>query len=240
MPDVQLIILMRTSTYLSTLFVAVVLFWSHHVYAALETDVSALTSKAAFSCLRKQGYRHVVLRAYMEAWGNHPGGKVDTHFVQNYRNAKAAGLSVDMYMFPCTGRSSCKSPATQVAETIQVMNKHRMQIGTIWFDVEVDRQARNWPSISSNRRTLVAFRNAWNRSRLNWGIYTSRSQWSAITGRSASWVLDASKPLWYAHYNNAPNFRDFTAFGGWKKPKVKQYAGDRSICGARVDLNYFK
>lgn len=223
-----------------TLFVVLLLYCHVAVYAAKSMDVSGLTTKSAFTCLRKEGYGHVVLRAYMEAWGNHPGGKVDSHLVQNYHNAKAAGLSVDLYVFPCTGRASCKSPAKQVAETIQVMNSHGMRIGTIWLDVEVDKQAQNWPSVGDNRKILVAFRNAWNRSGLKWGVYTSRSQWSAITGgRSASWVLDSSKPLWYAHYDNLPNFHDFTAFGGWTKPKMKQYVGDRSICGARIDLNYF-
>ncbi|KAI8337269.1 glycoside hydrolase superfamily [Chlamydoabsidia padenii] len=209
------------------------------VQAGKGIDVSALTSTASFSCLKNQGYSRAILRAYMEAWGNNPGGKVDPNLIQNYKNAKAAGIPVvDLYMFPCTGRSTCKSPATQVSEFITVMNANKMLIGTIWLDVEVDSQANNWPSPTSNKQTLTAFKNAWNGSGLNWGVYSSLSQWSSITGGS-SWVLDASKPLWYAHYDNTANFNDFRAFGGWSSPKMKQYAGDVSVCSAGVDVNYF-
>ncbi len=45
--------------------------------------------------------------------------------------------------------------------------------------------------------------------------------------------------LWYAHYDNNPSFSDFRSFGGWNKPAIKQYAGDKSVCGAGVDLNYY-
>lgn len=201
-------------------------------------DVSALTSASSFSCFKGKGYTRAVVRGYMEAWGNNPGGKVDPNLLQNYNNAKSAGLAVDMYMFPCTGRSTCKSAATQVNELVSFMNAHRMQIGTIWFDVEVDSQANNWPSVAANKQTLTAFKNAWNGSKLNWGVYGSASQWTSITG-GTTWVMDASKPLWYAHYDNSASFGDFRGFGGWTKPTMKQYAGDTSLCSARVDLNYF-
>ena len=32
----------------------------------------------------------------------------------------------------------------------------------------------------------------------------------------------AKYPLWYAHYDNNPSFSDFTPFGGWTKPAIKQ------------------
>lgn len=47
-------------------------------------------------------------------------------------------------------------------------------------------------------------------------------------------------PLWYAHYDNKANFKDFKKFGGWKKPLMKQYKGTTTLCKAGVDLNYYK
>jgi hypothetical protein len=35
----------------------------------------------------------------------------------------------------------------------------------------------------------------------------------------------------YAHYDNAANFNDFVAFGGWTKAYAKQYEGDVTVCG---------
>ncbi|KAI8081285.1 glycoside hydrolase family 25 protein [Halteromyces radiatus] len=201
-------------------------------------DVSSLTSTSAFQCVKGQGYTRAGVRAYIEAWGGNPGGKVDANLVQNYNNAIAAGLSVDLYIFPCTGRSTCKSPATQASEAIDAMNANHMQIGTIWLDVEVDPQSNNWPDVTTNQNTLTAFKTALDDSKLNWGVYSSQSQWETVTG-STNWELDSSKPLWYAHYDNNPSFSDFTAFGGWTAPTAKQYAGDASLCGGSFDLNYY-
>lgn len=117
-------------------------------------------------------------------------------------------------MFPCTGRSTCKSPATQVNEMAAHMNKNKMNIGTLWLDVEVDPQSNNWPSASQAQSSrlsfflmlynlvnpllaLKQFKAAFDATGLKWGVYASQSQWTSITG-SKDWVLDSSVPLWYA------------------------------------------
>lgn len=43
----------------------------------------------------------------------------------------------------------------------------------------------------------------------------------------------------YAHYDNNPSFSDFEPFGGWSRPAIKQFAGDKSVCGAGIDENYY-
>ena len=35
----------------------------------------------------------------------------------------------------------------------------------------------------------------------------------------------------YTHIDNDPEFGDFSPFGGWSYPNIKQYAGDISVCG---------
>lgn len=66
------------------------------------------------------------------------------------------------------------------------------------------------------------------------GVYTSKSQWDPIMG---SYSGGKNYPLWYARYDNKPNFSDFVSFGGWSKPAMKQYVGDTTLCGGGVDLN---
>lgn len=44
--------------------------------------------------------------------------------------------------------------------------------------------------------------------------------------------------LWYAHYDNQPNFNDFNPFGGWNRPAWKQYSGDQILCDLDVDYDY--
>jgi hypothetical protein len=46
-------------------------------------------------------------------------------------------------------------------------------------------------------------------------------------------------PCRYAHYDNNPSFSDFTAFGGWKSPAMKQYIGDGTSCGVGVDYDWY-
>jgi GH25 family lysozyme M1 (1,4-beta-N-acetylmuramidase) len=68
------------------------------------------------------------------------------------------------------------------------------------------------------------------------GIYTSYSQWSPITGNSNAL---SGYPLWYPHYDNNPSYSDWSPFGGWSKPAIKQYQGTTTVCSAGVDLNYY-
>jgi hypothetical protein len=42
-----------------------------------------------------------------------------------------------------------------------------------------------------------------------------------------------------AHYDNNPSFSDFSPFGGWNQPAIKQYVGDAVVCGAGVDKNWY-
>jgi GH25 family lysozyme M1 (1,4-beta-N-acetylmuramidase) len=47
----------------------------------------------------------------------------------------------------------------------------------------------------------------------------------------------AKHPLWYAHYDSTANMKDFKPFGGWTAAAVKQYDGNKPLCGCNVDLN---
>jgi len=38
--------------------------------------------------------------------------------------------------------------------------------------------------------------------------------------------------------DDSPSFSDFSAFGGWSSPTVKQYKGDTTLCSMGVDENY--
>ncbi|ORZ03792.1 glycoside hydrolase superfamily [Syncephalastrum racemosum] len=224
---------------LTSAFVALGLVASNAAAYETGVDVSALTSSSAFSCAKNYGYDHAIIRCYMEAYGNNPGGKVDSNCKANYDNAKSGGFtSIDIYMFPCTGRSTCKSPATQVNEIVKYVGDNKMTVGRLWLDVEVDPAANNWPSTSSAQSTLKSFKSALDASGWKWGVYSSTYQWTTITG-SASWVLDSSVPLWYSHYDKSLSFSDFTSFGGWKSPTIKQYDGGASFCSASWDKNYY-
>jgi GH25 family lysozyme M1 (1,4-beta-N-acetylmuramidase) len=65
--------------------------------------------------------------------------------------------------------------------------------------------------------------------------------WNQIFGSKTNCTNFAKYPLWYAHYDGKQTFDDYSInpFGGWIKPTMKQYSGDASICGIRLDLSYY-
>jgi GH25 family lysozyme M1 (1,4-beta-N-acetylmuramidase) len=94
-----------------------------------------------------------------------------------------------------------------------------------------------WSSTASNNvNFLTSMVNEGKAKGYSIGIYSSASQWNPIMGGSTKF---ASYPLWYAHYDGKASFSDFSAFGGWTKPAIKQYAGTTSICSASIDKNYY-
>jgi hypothetical protein len=62
--------------------------------------------------------------------------------------------------------------------------------------------------------------------------------WQNIFGSKTACNTLSSHELWYAHYDGKTSFEDFSSFGGWTKPFMKQYLGTSSLCGAGVDKNY--
>lgn len=44
--------------------------------------------------------------------------------------------------------------------------------------------------------------------------------------------------LWYAHYDNQPNFNDFVPFGPFKGAFMKQYADNANVCGIPCDKSW--
>lgn len=69
------------------------------------------------------------------------------------------------------------------------------------------------------------------------GVYASESEWSSIMG--SYYTGGSDHQLWYPHYDRKPSFSDFKPFGGWPQPRIKQYAGDVSLCGTDVDRNFY-
>jgi hypothetical protein len=65
--------------------------------------------------------------------------------------------------------------------------------------------------------------------------------WKTILGDGITCNVFTSLPVWYAHYDNQPNFDDWSTqkFGGWTQPTLKQYSGRVPLCGISVSLSYY-
>jgi hypothetical protein len=93
------------------------------VEAFLGVDVSQLFSVSTYQCIKSNGYGFAIIRGYY-SYGAH-----DVNAVQGLKNAKAAGLITDIYMFPCRG----KSAVAQVDDMFA--NVDPSLWGMVWIDV---------------------------------------------------------------------------------------------------------
>eukprot|EP01032_Pedospumella_encystans_P018681 gene18681-21259_t len=189
-------------------------------------DVSQSTSSSSFSCMKGDGYSFAIVRVYQS------NGVVDANGPTTINNAWAGGMSyVDGYIFPCY---SCGNPAKQMDDTVNNLANHNTKYGMLWLDVE---GTQYWSSSASNNvNFLQGMVDEGKKRGISLGIYSSASQWNPIMGGSTQF---SSLPLWYPHYDNNPSFSDFSSFGGWSKPSIKQYIGTTSFCSASVDKNYY-
>jgi hypothetical protein len=109
---------------MKTIFISLIvciLIYQSNSY--LGVDVSQLFPTSAFQCLKSNGYSFAIIRGYCSFGGP------DSNAVQSLKNAKAAGLITDIYMFPCRG----KSAAAQVDEMVAHIDGSLY--GMVWIDV---------------------------------------------------------------------------------------------------------
>ena len=114
--------------------------------------------------------------------------------------------------------------------------------GMIWLDIETNPSTGcSWSSFSaaSNCQYVNELVTAIKGHGKVPGIYSSYYMWEGIMGAPGNCGGHNGLPLWYAHYDNVANFNDFTPFGGWTKPNIKQYLGTNTLCGAGVDYSWY-
>ncbi|KAI9647278.1 hypothetical protein NHQ30_003661 [Ciborinia camelliae] len=214
---------------------------------SLGIDISQLGTKAFFECAKKTK-DVVAIRGYQQACGT--GGQVDKNFVASYTNAKDAGFThIDSYIFPCSGTPTgsepkCKSVDTQMAEYLKVISDNKMDITTLWLDLEPTSASSSpcnaWNlGAAANEKLAKEWVAAMKATGLKWGIYANGNQWSGMFA-SRSTDIGSDLPLWAVQqdYKEGVNTVD-TFMGGWTKAVAKQYSLDTELCGLGVDLDSF-
>jgi len=201
-------------------------------------DVAIPTAESDWTCFQQQGITYGIARIFRST------GTVDPNGIHSVANAQAVGFPVantGIYMFPC---AKCSAGAdVQVTNAINAMQG--VGFGTFWLDIEGGSTYwststsfnQNWISLALSTAQNLLGNSSYNGTTPTLGVYTNLNEWAGIVG--SGWSGANSVPLWYAHYDNSPNFNDFQPFGGWSSPAIKQYQGDATICGKDVDVNYY-
>jgi len=191
-------------------------------------DVSQRISVSAWQCLKNAGYTFAIPRVHRST------GSVDPNAVANIKDAHSAGFAnVDGYIFPC---QKCSANATKQAhDAVANLKNNGASFGMLWIDVEGG--STYW---STNKNTNAAFlqemANTLSSLGVRYGVYANWNSWAEIAG---TWSGLSSVPIWYPHYDGLKSFSDFKPFGGWTKPSIKQYMGDKTECGVGIDMSFY-
>ena len=173
-------------------------------------------------CLLAAGYDFVVIRGYVVS------GNVDPNAVANIQTAKAAGFTdIDVYMSPCL---PC-NPDDQTKEMLEALK------GQPYSRIYVSIDVPGWREFKSfNRLFLEDVMTEITKGGKKVGIFTTKFLWEDNLGSDYS---GASKyDLLYENLNKDPSFKDYKAFGGWRKPYAKHYDSGVSLCSMKMELVY--
>ena len=194
--------------------------------ATIGGDISEEYGTDTFQCCRNQGWDFMITRGYRSYGAPEPAA------APNIQNSKAAGIPYnDIYHFPC---SFGISAAQQVADDLN--NVGRI-FGMMWFDVETNEDSNcAWQDAGSNCNFMGELINAGYANGVHMGIYASAYMWESIMG---SCTVGSSLALWYAHYDGMQTFSDFSPFGGWSTPAMKQYYDSVGYCGINADADWY-
>lgn len=132
--------------------------------------------------MRQSGYTFACLRGY------HSYGAVDVHAVQGLTNARKAGLSTDVYLFPCRS----KNAASQVNEMMNAISANLY--GMVWLDVETNPSTNcGWSADHNSNCVFIGdLIKAVKARGKKVGIYASSYMWTQILGSTT----------------NCPNYKD--------------------------------
>lgn len=191
-------------------------------------DISEYYASSTFSCTIQNGWSFVIVRSYCSYGG------VDSNAPATLNQAIAAGMPYhDVYHFPCIGVDA----SSQVQADY---NQVHGLFGMMWFDIETNPSPNcGWSDASTNCNFMLQLIQAAQGLGIHPGIYASAYMWGNIMGDGCTVGADNGVPLWYAHYDQNPSFSDFSPFGGWTKPNIKQYWDSVGMCGINADADWY-
>jgi len=189
-------------------------------------DVSDSVSSSAASCLAGEGYSWAVVRA----WRSY--GAFDSSAPGSLSAFQSAGITADVYLFPCAGMDA----ATQVQQMVSSLQGAGSTWGTIWLDIESNPSSGcAWTDANTNCNFIGTMITTAQGLVLSVGVYASEYMWSIIPGGTCT--VGSGVPLWYANYDNVEDCSDFAAFGGWGSAAWHQWSDAGGDCGVSYDIN---
>ena len=202
----------------------------------LGVDVSSAVNSTAWACLAAASVEWTATRAW------HSYGAFDNTSIANLKGAAAAGIpSNDVYLFPCPTQDAQQ----QASDMLSMLGSEFS--GKVWIDVENNpSKGCSWTALPAGSgcaflREMVAV--IQEQQGTTPGIYANHNGWSSTVGLDCQLQGEYSLSLWYAHYDkDGSSCSDFTPFGGWDTPSMKQFTDKPSTpelaaCGINADTS---
>ena len=200
----------------------------------LGLDVSQPYTSKQWSCLSTTTNR---TWGVVRSW--HSYGGFDTNAPATLSAAKTAGLTMDVYLFPCF----TKDPKAQATDMVNKLSSSSWN--SVWIDVETNPSTGcGWSkNFTANCQFLQTMITSLTSTGTAVGVYSSHFEWGAVMGTQCE--IANHLPLWYARYDSVgANCEDYKTmpFGGWLRAFAKQYSdhGDAKAtkCGFKgADMN---
>ncbi|EPB79165.1 hypothetical protein ANCCEY_01804, partial [Ancylostoma ceylanicum] len=195
-------------------------------------DLNQPISESDAWCFKISQYSAVFLRAFAPFQSD----GFESSVCQSIWNAKQADLGVEVFMTPT--RPSFNDGAEQFDQLYKGLQGCQINVASVWLQVvsPVDWMFQPQASVDFINQVIAQANNYG----VNIGIYTSQKEWMEITYGTND--LYAPTRLWYWNVNSPgplgetpANFSDFSAFGPWTSPVVKQFGQGIPICGHTVN-----
>ena len=209
--------------HLSIIFIAI-LCLPITLWCVKGVDYSIRVTNDSVECLYNNSYRFAIIRGYLSR------GSVDPNIVANLKDAWDGGMKyVDVYIFPCV---PCGNPKGQIDTLLKGLENSKYE--RIWIDVE----PLDWKKdMAENQKFILDMIDELEAKNKTIGIYTNLDSWRSIVG--VDWNGTQNYTLWYGHHDNNASFSDFSPFGGWTDPMIKQYTVDAKECNVSIGLDYY-
>lgn len=207
--------------------------------SAFNLFASPAITPSTFTCLWKQGYRHVTVFTPHLA-----NCSFDASAITTVAAARAAGFAVvDVAVSPAA--TTCEQdPISDMDILLDLFSSPDSHFSSLWLDVSsTDMPSNGWVSggegaCVSNRQWLgPALRHTGHRLGFDRvGIVSKRSEWETL-------LCDTNDfrhiKLWYESVG-AANVDDWPQqhFGGWQQPQAKQYSNPIQQCGATIQQDF--
>lgn len=188
-------------------------------------------SKTSWECLRQHKYEFVIVKI----WDGPKQLNINT--TTNMQGAKEVGFNnSDIQAFLCINCQDNDSPPQVLDRITSYASLTETMYNTCWISVVTCKNDNSCWSLPEANLAYIEQAVEYLQARdIQPGIYTDAENWYAIMGDLKSDSL-RKLPLWYKG-DKSLNYQDFSdrPFGGWEKPKIKQYESEAMQCETRLD-----